>query len=361
MQEVQKIVRNFERTVAGLPAEVPMMVWSGGPSVPAFTHVPADRYFREAEACLKAMLAFYHLLPEVVMVPGLIPDFGVAPQPSAFGAKIRYFANQAPHADTCVTIEQIPHLKPSNPKRDGVMPEFFAALQYFCDHLPPDLCESYCLGHAVVLGPMDLAGLILGYGELYEGFYTHPAEIHQLLKITTESVISYIKAHEPISGPIRRLTLADHQSAMISRAQVEEFWAPYIRQVVAEFPGAMHIYHNESNTSHMMDMIPELGFTVFHMGNEVKGDYAEGLRATKAAIGDRVTMMGNMHSQDILLRKTAAEIYQEAVRQLEVGAPNGRFVLAVRAGFAPETPIENVRAMIQAGLDWNRKKILAMP
>ena len=67
-------------------------------------------------------------------------------------------------------------------------------------------------------------------------------------------------------------------------------------------------------------------------------------------VGDRIGLIGNVHSQDILLRMTSEQVYDQCMRQLSAGARSKKFVLGVRAGFAPETPRENARAMIQAGM-----------
>ena len=48
---MMKAAQDFDLTIAGKTEDIPIMVWSGGPSVPAFTGIPADQYFQDPEIC----------------------------------------------------------------------------------------------------------------------------------------------------------------------------------------------------------------------------------------------------------------------------------------------------------------------
>jgi hypothetical protein len=72
----------------------------------------------------------------------------------------------------------------------------------------------------------------------------------------------------------------------------------------------------------------------------------------KRLVGDRMCLKGNVDLFNVI-RLMRPEQIREAVRQtLEAGAPGGRFVLSTSDSIRDGTPIENVRAYMEAGREF---------
>jgi len=221
------------------------------------------------------------------------------------------------------------------------MPKALDEYRFFWSHLDKKYIDyyGYLDGIAMSFGPVELAAVILGHGNFYMNLVMEPNLMHELLKITTESVIKWLRAHEEINGPLKRLGIADHIAGQVSQEHFEEFWLPYTANVLAEFSEAMVFYHNEFPIPYLNAM-SELKADVFHFGSE--------LQATKKVLGKKMTLMGNLSPVDLLLEGTSEQVEHEALVCLEKGTPGGRFLLSSGGGLSPGTPVENVKAMESA-------------
>ena len=141
---------------------------------------------------------------------------------------------------------------------------------------------------------METAAQVLGYDQFFIALYDHPKLVHQLLDVITDGMIAYVNAQAKINGPIKRVTVTDHVAGQISAEHFREYGLPYLQRLFQAFPDAITIYHNEADIKHVLPFLPELDFTVYHMGLEVGGDYAEGVALARRTLGNRC-LMGNVH------------------------------------------------------------------
>lgn len=109
----------------------------------------------------------------------------------------------------------------------------------------------YHIPHMVTTGPCDTVNYATGSTLLLESFYTHPREVHQLLRMATDLIIEHILACRRIAGD--RL-VSDHTHLLdgaycicseirsqFSAEHYEEFEAPYLREI-GRAVGNLHIH-----------------------------------------------------------------------------------------------------------------------
>jgi uroporphyrinogen decarboxylase len=242
-------------------------------------------------------------------------------------------------------MEEVGSLKPIDPLKDGFMPRALEELRYMWDHLDPEYVEQYGYldGVAMSFGPVEFAAVLQGHKNFYRNLFAEPQWIHELLKITTESVIRWLRAQENINGPLKRLGLADHLPGQISEEHFEEFWLPYSNQVVEEFPGALIFYHNEYPVPYL-DSLKKFKFHIWHFGGD--------LVPVKEAFGDSRTLMGNLDPISVLFNGSPDDVYDRALACLKEGTVGGRFLLSSGGGLAPETPKQNLKSMDRALKDF---------
>lgn len=72
------------------------------------------------------------------------------------------------------------------------------------------------------------------------------------------------------------------------------------------------------------------------------------LKVCKEKFGDRIAMMGNLHTSDVMLRGSAADVRCESLRAILDAGANGGFVLSTGDQCGRDTPDENIFAMVEA-------------
>jgi len=333
----------------GTPDRVPVMPFATGHYLAWFGGLDQKDYWTDVVKKLKVQLEFQNKFPDVMLYPGIWPDYGTAVEPSAFGTKIHWPQN-GPAMIYPVDIKNIE--EPADPWKDGLMPKALKDYEYMLRNIPPLYKEKYEYldGWAISLGPVDIAALSVGYNVLFDKFYTDPKEVHRLLKITTETVIRYVRAQEKIGGKLRRYLIADDSSGLISLQHFKEFILPYMKKIFSVFSYGIGIFHCDSNTSHLLDSITEIGMDVFNFGPEID------IKEIKDKIGDKVCLLGNIPSTDIvkipaantLQKGTVEDIYRVCKQLIEIGKPGGGYLLTTGSGMTAGTPLENIEAMIES-------------
>ena len=71
----------------------------------------------------------------------------------------------------------------------------------------------------------------------------------------------------------------------------------------------------------------------------------------KKAVGDRICISGNVHPIDYMLYGNPQGVYWKSREVIELAADGSGFVLGSGCDLNPDTPEENILAMIQAGKD----------
>jgi uroporphyrinogen-III decarboxylase len=338
------IRRRFDTIVSGQSVDDAMVViWNTAPFLNAMFGVKLKDYYMDVEKKLGVQIKFQNEFPDYFCYPGIWADFGALCEPSAFGCEIAWPDDDAmPMAQPAVTcLADIRSMKSVDPKKSGFMAQALDHYRYFWDHLDRKYIDEYGYldGVATSFGPVELAAVIVGHQNFYLALLEEPELIHLLLKMTTEMVIKWLMAQEEVNGKLKRMAIADHIPGQISLELFEEFWLPYSNQVVETFPDAMILYHNEYPVPYL-DALAVFKMDIFHFGGK--------LLPIKEKLGDKVTLMGNLDPVDLLINGTPEDVCKEAASCLKNGSPGGRFFLSSAGGIAPDTPIENLKAMGQA-------------
>lgn len=338
----EKVGGRFENIVAGKTAtDVMIAIWNTAPFLNSIFNVDIKQYYTSARVKLKVQQDFQRLFPEFICFPGIWADYGALCEPSAFGCPISWPAGSMPMAMPAVTsLSEAVGLRPPDPEKDGLMPTALSEYRYFHENADKGMLDEYGYldGVAASFGPVELAAVIMGHENFFVSLATEGRQVHELLKVTTESVIIWLKAQEEVNGPLKRFSLADHLPGQISPAKFDEFWAPYTKEVLDQFPDAMALYHNEFPVSYVAKL-GELDFDIFNFGGP--------MAPVKKALGSSMTLMGNVDPIEILLGGKPEAVKSAALECLKEGA-GGRFLLSAAGGLAPDTPLKNLKALSKA-------------
>jgi uroporphyrinogen decarboxylase len=78
------------------------------------------------------------------------------------------------------------------------------------------------------------------------------------------------------------------------------------------------------------------------------------LAELKRLYGDKIVLKGNLHTTDVMLRGSAADVAAASRKAIDDAAEGGRFILATGDQCGRDTPDENLRAMIETARTYGR-------
>ncbi len=338
----------FKASSCRVPERVPTVIWSVGHWYADLLGYTLQDYYQDLECKLQTQVSMQERFPEAVLLPGIWPDYGVAVEASAFGCPIIWQKNQSPTAMPAISsMRQVLNMKEINVREAGLFPDVVGAYEYMFRNTDSRYVNEYGYleGSVFLMGPLETAAVIRGYGDFLLELYDEPKLVHSLLRFVTDTLIRWIRYLETKIGKIKRLFIADHFPAQISPEHFEEFFFPYMKEIYDAFPGALSLYHNEGSIGHVLERIPGLGASIFHFGT--------GAGETRAAVGDSVCLMGNLNPIGVMLYGSREEVSAACREVLDTCAPGGGLLLSTAGGLSVGTPEANVQAMLDATLEYS--------
>jgi uroporphyrinogen decarboxylase len=330
----------------GEPEQVPVALIVDSPWLPGYAGINTLDYFLFPDKWLQINLDLLARFPEAVWIPGFWVEYGMVDLPSAFGARVHFYPDRPPSIEPLTTdIIQWAEARLPDVREDGFMPLLLRLYEVVESRLYSD---SLGIKMVAARGPMVTASFLMGITDLMMSPYTHPKELEKFLTKITTTIISWLHAqldtlHEP-----EGIMLLDDIVGMVSLKHYEEFVAPHLQRIFAEFDGLVRIYHNDTPCAHLHGALSGAGFDVFNFSHTAD------IAAVKAVMGHRVALMGNVAPLDLGARGTPQQVEQAALECLDKAAPGGAMILSFGGGVSPGTPPENIDALLHAARTWHK-------
>ena len=332
--------------------QVPVMPFLTGHYNAWFNDMLEGDYWEHAEAKLKAQVKVQEQYEEVMLYPGIWPEFGTGIEASSLGGEVRFSQHASPQVEPFLkTVDEIMRLEPPDPHKAGIMPLALDTLKYMIDHAPQKYIDEfgYLQGCTFVIGPTDVAGLTRGYDKFSMDLYRNPEAAHHLLNVAAEAIIAYAHAQEEVCGKMWRFMCGDDAISFLSQKHFEEFSLPYLQRIFEEFDYAeIKLFHCDGNTTHLLNCITDIGMNVFNFDQNMD------IALVKEKIGDEVCLHGNLSALGTMLEGSPEDVDTACKHIIEVAGPGGGLIISTGSGTARGTPTENIKAMIAAGEKYGR-------
>ena len=330
----------------GASDQVPVALIVDSPWLPGWANIDTRDYYLYPEKWLEINQNLRARFPGAVWIPGYWVEFGMAAEPSAFGAKVRFYPDRPPSIEPLLPdLEYWAKAKPINPLEDGLMPLVLRLYQQMDARLS---AEGTPIRMVAARGPLTVASWLVGITPLMEGLVMQPALISQLLEMVTTSLISWLQAQlECLSHP-EGILLLDDLVGMVSPRTYQALVEPHLKRIFAQFSGLLRIYHNDTPCPRLLENLAQAGFDVFNFSHEMD------IAMVKEKMGQRVALMGNVAPLDLGVRGDPVEVYNAALACLEKAAAGGGLILSFGGGVSPGTRPENIDALLKAAHDWNK-------
>jgi uroporphyrinogen decarboxylase len=132
---------------------------------------------------------------------------------------------------------------------------------------------------------------------------------------------------------------------IMSPVQFRDIFYPELKRVVSGFKelGLYVIKHTDGNLMPIIDMIIDSGFDCLDPIDPIAG---MDLKQMKSEYGKKICLKGNVDCSDTLSFKSVSETIEETKRCLEIGMPDGGYILSSSNSIHSAVKPENYKALI---------------
>ena len=258
----------------------------------------------------------------------------------AMGAPVIH-ADDAPTAGTVPLLDDVrklDRLVPPNPNRDGRLPLLVHAVKIAAARAG----DQFAVIANFDQSPFSLACALRGINQFMLDVYDNPAFVKKLLEICTESVLRYAKALAAAGAHI--LNTGDSPAALVGPANYTTFGLPYEQTVFDELRACsiLTTLHVCGNTSKILGLMGQ------SHAHSLELDYQVDLVHARTQVPDELVLIGNIEPVGVLVNATPDNVREQTQRLLASSDQLGRFILSTGCAIAPETPPENLQALVGA-------------
>jgi uroporphyrinogen decarboxylase len=330
--------KRFEDTLQGRTEDrVPVFAGTGLWAAANFPEASFSRIASDPDWILKAQL----WARDVTGLDGLYPNADPLFIAEAFGCKVR-FPESGPIAEplglTLDTLEDVERLPLPNPRESERLPVVLEATRR--------LRES-TLDEAVLIGAFE--GAFTNTCRVFEAerilrmIHKRPRVLEVLLDRVNEVLIEFGRAL--VDSGVNALFIPEPTAscAMISPLAFSRYVLPRLRELTSriDVPVILHI------CGHTAPILPAMG----ESGAEIISlDQCMDLSAARAALPGKI-LAGNVDPVTSLLLGNTEKVREDALGCLRK-AGTSRFILMPGCAVPPNTPVGNLRAMVNAAAEY---------
>jgi uroporphyrinogen decarboxylase len=321
----------------GQADRVPIALIVDSPWLPGYAGVDTLDYFLKTDQWLRINRDLLTRFPDVEWIPGFWIEYGMAAEPSAFGARIMWHHDQPPSIEPVLGgLAALKDVEPADPQYHGFMP---LILQRYVDTEHQLLREGINIKMVAARGPFAVAGWMLSMTELMVVLQTEPEATHQLLDTLTTTIIAWLRAQLAVLKAPEGIMVLDDIAGLLSPKLFEEFARPYMTRLFNEFEGMIRIYHNDTPCPHLIKPMANLGFDVFNWSHEM--DIAK-----VQAEMPNIALMGNVSPYAVMVNGTPQEV-EDWARECIRKTNKKNLILSAGGGVSPGTPAEAIDALMK--------------
>ena len=340
----------FKRAARGeRMSRIPMSLIIDSPWIPGYMGIKHLDFYLDPELWFQAHLKIHREFPDIIFFPSWWMEYGMAAEPSALGAKIKFWPENTPsECHALHTIEDLEKLPEYDVKTDAFMALTLHRIQSQRQRI---LDQGEILPVVTSRGPLCTAGFVRGTTDLMMDILEKPEWAHKLIDLSTRLIIDWLKAQAEAMGPtVEGIFILDDIVGFLSPSHYKEFAHPYLKRICDAFPTDwVKIYHNDANVNACLEHIPGCGFHVLNWGKQT--DIAD----VKRRVGNRLCLMGNVNPLEIGVRGTPEQVHAATLAVLEKSAGEN-IILSLGGGVSPGMPRQNILAMQQALAEFNKRR-----
>lgn len=159
---------------------------------------------------------------------------------------------------------------------------------------------------------------------------------HAMMELISRALVAYLNAQ--IEAGAQAVQLFDSWVGCLSPDDYRQYVLPHIRSVIAGIKPATPVLHFGTGTAALLELMREAG------GNVIGVDWRVRLDEAWGRVGHDVSVMGNL--DPVALFANQKHLKTEAKKILEQAEGRPGHIFNLGHGILPETPVENVIALV---------------
>ena len=270
---------------------------------------------------------------------------GIHAESEAMGSVLKYGENYPPmvveHAIKNYQ-EDLPKLRLPNPYKDGRLPLLLEGTRRL---------KELCGGEIPVMGyvqcPFRHAAMLRSAENLMRDTFKDKENARKLLEIATDSQIVWGTAVAQAGADIIFFSDPTSSGDAVSPKTYREWGLPYSQRVVSALKktGVKILMHVCGGTSDRLELLAATGVDGLSLDAKVDFGFA------RETLGPDYLLMGNVEPTSPLTLGRPETVYEHSKRVIEQAGRDGHFFLSGGCLISEEAPVENVEAMVRAGME----------
>jgi uroporphyrinogen decarboxylase len=189
--------------------------------------------------------------------------------------------------------------------------------------------------------------MLRGAENLMRDTYKNKEDARRLLELATNSQIVWGTAVAQAGADIVFLSDPTSSGDAVSPKTYIEWGLPYTQRVASAIKktGVKVLMHICGDTSDRLDTLESAG--VDGLSLDTKVDFA----FARETLGANYLLMGNVDPTNPITLGRPKTVYEHSKTVIEQAGKNGHFFLSAGCLIPEEAPVENVEAMIRAGVE----------
>ncbi len=310
------------------------------PWLPSWAGMSILDYFSSEQVWFEANLKAVQHFPDVLFLPGFWSEFGMCTEPSAFGAKCRWFKKEMPFAGKILTdISAVHSLDKPNPETDGLPPFVLNRLKRYQGQIEN---AGHAIKFAVSRGPLNIASFLMGSTEFLMAIRTNPEETQKLLETVTDFIIDWVELQVKTFPSIDGILVLDDIVGFLGDDDFKKTALPYLTRIFQSLDVAVRLFHNDAPGLICAPYLTQISVNLFNFSHE------HTLAEMKQLTNNNVALLGNIPPRDVLAAGTAEEVQKSVKDALDSVTDNSRIIMSCGGGMPPDVPTENIEAFISA-------------
>ncbi len=201
-----------------------------------------------------------------------------------------------------------------------------------------------------VIGPLSLAGLVMGVENLALAFIDAPEFVQELLTILSEKLAQVAAEQENVGAQL--VAVLEPTAMIISPAQFKQFVKPAVERIYRRLSG-MSLLHICGFASHLVELMARTGAQGLSL------DFQVDLPLAEEMVPRNVVLWGNLDPVGVFLKGTPESIYRDTQELMTKMRLFDNFVVSSGCDLPARTPLENIRAFFDAVKEWEKKRAVS--
>jgi [methyl-Co(III) methanol-specific corrinoid protein]:coenzyme M methyltransferase len=199
-----------------------------------------------------------------------------------------------------------------------------------------------------VMGPWTLSYHMMGMEEFLVATKLEPERARACMSVLKAVTLAFARAQIQAGADI--ICLADHASGgIVSPRMYCEFLQPLHQELFSAI-GAPTVLHCCGNTTDRVKYFAETGVDCYHFESQV--DLSTAVAQARGRLSP-MTLMGNINNPTTLLNGSRADVLKACERAIRGGVQ----ILSPECAVPLMTPIDNLRALVEAALIQDQTKL----